>query len=251
MSINIFPYTPGLYYNHEMNETFNSAWLDYTLIRKNIKSIRIRVTGASEVIVSAPRRTAQSRIDGFISENIHKIYDNLEKINGRRLRYYPAQYISGETFWHIGREAKICVTASGRARVQFSEGTLTLYVPENYSREQRRALFMRWSKKAADKFFSMRLSELLPEFSANEFRITAKNMLTRWGSINPVKRTINLSVHLLRCDRRLIDYIITHELCHLKHMDHSSSFYRELERRFPDRKQIDKALEEYGLVDFN
>lgn len=234
-----------------MNETFKSAWLDYTLIRKNIKSIRIRVTGASEIIVSAPRHTAQSRIDGFIGENIDKIYSNLKTINNKRQRYYPVDYQSGETFWHLGNKIRLKVAASGRARTEYADGTLIMHVPGDYDKVQKRALFMRWSKKTADAFFSRRLDKLLPLFTAGEFRITAKNMLTRWGSINPVKRTISLSVHLLRCEPLLIDYIITHELCHLRHMDHSKAFYRELERCFPDRKKIDKRLNEYGLVDFN
>lgn len=234
-----------------MEEINNSTYLDYTLIRKNVKNIRIRVTGASEVIVSAPRRTVQSRIDGFIRENIDKICSNLKIINNKRRRYYPVDYIDGETFYNLGNEVKLKVTASGRARAQYAGGALILHMPEHYSREQRKTLFMRWSKKTADELFRQRLNKLLPLFTAGEFRITAKNMLTRWGSINPSKRTISLSVHLLRCETRLIDYIITHELCHLKHMDHSGAFYRELERHYPDRKQIDKRLEEYGLVDFN
>ncbi len=234
-----------------MDDTYNGAFLDYTLVRKNIRNIRIRVTGASEVIVSAPRRTAQSRIDCFVSENIDKIRSNLDKINKKRRCFYPAGYISGETFRHLGKETKLQIAVSGRARAQFIAGTLVLYVPRDYGKDKIRALFMRWSKRTADELFRQRLDILLPAFTANEFRITAKNMLTRWGSINPAKRTISLSVHLLRCETRLIDYIITHELCHLKHMDHSKAFYRELERYFPDRKLIDKRLEEYGLVDFN
>jgi hypothetical protein len=136
-----------------MDETFKSAWLDYILIRKNTKNIRIRVTGASEVIVSAPRRTAQSTIDGFIRENIDRINSNLEKINSKRLCYYPAKYIDGETFWHLGYKTKLKIAASGRARTQYAEGTLTLYVPEEYSKLQKKTLFMRWSKKMAHKFF--------------------------------------------------------------------------------------------------
>jgi predicted metal-dependent hydrolase len=245
------PYGPGLYYNQGMDNTFNSSWLDYTLVRKNIKNIRIRVTGASEVIVSAPVRTAQSRIDGFIRENINKICSSLETIENKRRRFYPADYLNGETFWCLGNKTKLKISLSGRAHSEYTGDTLNLCIPEGYGKTERRALFIGWSKKTADAFFSERLKKLLPGFTKNEFRITAKNMLTRWGSINTVRRTISLSVHLLRCEPRLIDYIITHELCHLKYPDHSKAFYRELESRFPDRKKIDKRLDEYGLVDFN
>lgn len=240
-----------LYYNIGMDNTKKSGWLDYTLVRKSMKNIRIRVTGASEVVVSAPRHTAQSRIDGFISENIDKIHSNLNLINMKRQHYYPVNYVSGETFWFLGNKTTLKIAVSGRARTEYTGNTLILYVPDTYSRIQRKTLFMRWSKKTADAIFSERLKLLLSGFTSAEFNITAKNMLTRWGSINPSRRTISLSVHLLRCEMQLIDYIITHELCHLKHMDHSKAFYCELEKRFSDRKYIDKKLEEYGLVDFN
>ena len=81
-------------------------------------------------------------------------------------------------------------------------------------------------------------------------RLTVRAMTTRWGSINPRRRTMSLSVHLLRCDVALIDYVITHELCHLACPRHSAAFYAALEARCPGRAQYDAALEAYGLVGF-
>lgn len=134
-----------------------------------------------------------------------------------------------------------------------SLGELALYVPEGSVLDKRKAVFTRWAKKQALSVFSERARYLFPLFSdviKKDIKISVRNMLTRWGSINIVRQTISLSVHLLRCEPELIDYIITHELCHLKYRNHSKAFYKELERFFPDRKVLDKKLNEYGLVDF-
>lgn len=226
--------------------------LKFTLLRKDIGNIRIRVTGASEVVVSAPRRTAESRIIKFVDENVEKIYAGLEEINEKRQRFYPVKYTSGDKFWHLGEKTMIKVVESNRCSAVYSGGTLLLHVRQGSDIEARRALFVRWSKRAAELIFAERLAAILPGFSSKrDITINVKNMLTRWGSINTVLNTMSLSIHLLRCDVTLIDYIITHELCHLKFPDHSPAFYRELERRFPNRQRIDSLLDEYGLVDFN
>jgi predicted metal-dependent hydrolase len=144
------------------------------------------------------------------------------------------------------------VTQSGKASASFSGDVLTLHLPDISDAARRKALFIRWSKHQAHDVFSQRAVEIQNRFfeAGHIIRISVRNMLTRWGSINTVRRTMSLSVHLLRCDTEIIDFIITHELCHLKHPDHSGAFYRELGARFPDYKLINKKLEEYGLVDF-
>lgn len=225
--------------------------LNFILERKNIRNIRIRVTGASEVVVSAPLRTRECNIVSFVEENLEKIQLSLQNINARRIEFYPLRYLSGERFYHLGQKSTLKVVESNRFSAVYSDGTLLLHVRKGADAASKKALFERWSKRSAEAVFTGRLSAVMEGFKISRpVRIRVKNMLTRWGSINTALSTMSLSVHLLRCETRLIDYIITHELCHLKHPDHSAAFYRELERHFPDRKLIDKRLEEYGLVDF-
>jgi predicted metal-dependent hydrolase len=54
----------------------------------------------------------------------------------------------------------------------------------------------------------------------------------------------------MRCDEDLIDYVIAHELCHIGCAGHSAQFYRALEARYPNRREMDRRLKAYGLVDF-
>lgn len=231
--------------------TTGEGSLKFILERKSTRNMRIRVTGASQVVVSAPLRVRESNVIRFVEENIEKVYSNLESVNSRRLKYYPQKYTSGEKFYHLGQRSALKIVESNRFSAVWSDSTLLLHVRRGADRQSIKTLFERWSKRAAEAVFASRLCAITSDFPAKpDIRITVKNMLTRWGSINTTRNTMSLSVHLLRCETRLIDYIITHELCHIKHPDHSPAFYRELELRFPDRKMIDKMLEEYGLVDF-
>ena len=112
-------------------------------------------------------------------------------------------------------------------------------------------LFMRWARTEATRVFTQRLALLLPQFSRmNAMRLCVRDMTTRWGSINVKRCSMSLSVHLLRCDIELIDYVITHELCHLAYPRHTPAFYTALEAHYPHRKQLDKRLKDYGLAGF-
>lgn len=68
-------------------------------------------------------------------------------------------------------------------------------------------------------------------------------MQCRWGSMSPAG-TITLNSQLIRAPRACIEYVITHELCHLTHRDHDASFYRLLGQVMPDweKRRLEQAL---------
>ncbi len=84
------------------------------------------------------------------------------------------------------------------------------------------------------------------EFMGVSFnRVTIKRQVTRWGSCSS-KKNINLNFLLMLCPEEVKDYVILHELCHLRHLDHSKEFWGEVERYCPDYKTHRKWLKENG-----
>lgn len=247
-------YVADIYYNMIMvciETPFGR--IEYIIVRKKMKNIRIRITAGSKVVVSAPAHTGEKRIDDFVVQNALFIVDKLKEMDDRRNRFYPATYRTGDTFWHLGNETKLEIASSGQTKAARVGDTLTLHVPQGADYRFIKALFILWMDRQAEKVFTERAQLVFPAFKnlvKKDVRISSKNMLTRWGSINPKRHTISLSVHLLRCEAELIDYIIMHELCHFAHPNHSRAFYTELEKHCPDRKKMDKRLKVYGLVDF-
>ena len=76
-------------------------------------------------------------------------------------------------------------------------------------------------------------------------RITIRNQRTRWGSCSG-KGNLNFNCLLVLFPDEVIDYVVVHELCHRKHMNHSAAFYAEVERVFPEYKRCQKWLKENG-----
>ncbi len=218
--------------------------------RKAMKNMRIRVTGDKQVCVSAPHYLPETRIIAFVAQHEGYIKERLESVEQKRCRCYPESYGSGDSFCMAGRRYALRVVRDEKAFAGLNGSELVLCVPPGQSA---RAIFARFMTRTARTVFSERLAELRKKISPappGEIRLSVRNMLTRWGSINTRRLNLSLSVHLLRCEMELIDYVIMHELCHLKTPSHSRVFYKALEAYYPNRRALDKQLEEYGLVDF-
>lgn len=78
-------------------------------------------------------------------------------------------------------------------------------------------------------------------------RITIRNQRSRWGSCSS-KGNLNFNCLLLLFPEEVIDYVVVHELCHRKHMNHSAAFYREVERVLPEYRKYQKWLKEHGSL---
>lgn len=216
-----------------------------------MKNIRIRVTGDACVMVSAPRQVPEARIHAFVVSQEAFIRGRLHELERKRSAHYPPGYGDGDTFSYLGKRLSLRICSAARSAAVLSGSQLTLCLPQGAGSEEVKALFARWARSEARKVFVQRLDMQLPRFSGTSpMRLSVRDMITRWGSINVKRRSMSLSVHLLRCETELIDYVITHELCHIAYPRHTASFYAALEARCPERAQLDKRLETYGLVGF-
>jgi len=75
-------------------------------------------------------------------------------------------------------------------------------------------------------------------------RVSVRNQKTRWGSCS-AKKNLNFNYRIFLLDQKFIDYLIVHEICHLKHMNHSKDFWAEVEKEISDYKNIRKEMKKY------
>ena len=98
-------------------------------------------------------------------------------------------------------------------------------------------------EKHSIKVFEQRLQLYIDEFGdIPKFRLRTRKMKTRWGVNNRSSKTITLNTMLIHYKPELIDYVIVHELSHFKHMDHSSNFWNEVSKHYPNYKIARKEL---------
>ncbi len=102
-------------------------------------------------------------------------------------------------------------------------------------------------RKQAKAYLPGRLAELAAQhgFSYNQVRI--KHNVSNWGSCS-VKKNINLNLNLMRLPAELRDYVMLHELCHLKYMNHGKEFHALLESICPNHKALRRQLRDYKLL---
>ena len=98
-------------------------------------------------------------------------------------------------------------------------------------------------EKKSLSIFEERLERIMYQFdNLPQFRLRIRKMKSRWGVCNKSSMTITLNTELIHKDVSLIDYVIVHELCHFKHMNHSNEFWNEVEKYYPYYKLARKRL---------
>ena len=102
-------------------------------------------------------------------------------------------------------------------------------------------------RRQAKAYLPGRLAELAAQhgFSYNQVRI--KHNVSNWGSCS-VKKNINLNLNLMRLPAELQDYVMLHELCHLKYMNHGKEFHALLESVRPNHKELRRQLRDFKLI---
>jgi predicted metal-dependent hydrolase len=169
-------------------------------------------------------------------------------------QYHPVlpdrQYISGETYYYLGRQYRLKVTAGSENAVKLIGKffMLTTTQPENLERKQQ--ILQDWYTRHAKVFIQNR-SELfvdrLIELGARKPEIKYRRMNKRWGSCTP-SGVITFNTELIKAPTHCIDYVVLHELCHLVHVGHNAKFYHLLDVLMPDWKKRKERLEKVILV---
>ena len=113
----------------------------------------------------------------------------------------------------------------------------TLEIPENQKDVfQVPTLLQKWLHEKALEYLPRQLSGISIALKLPYKNVRIKRQKTLWGSCS-IKRNINLNRNLMLMPTDVVDYVLHHELVHLKVLNHSSEFWRELERLFPNYKK--------------
>ncbi|MFC1783533.1 M48 family metallopeptidase [Planctomycetota bacterium] len=103
------------------------------------------------------------------------------------------------------------------------------------------------NKSKARVYLVNRLNVLAGKYGYNYHKVFIRRQRTRWGSCS-VKNNINLNMNLVRLPEELIDYVILHELVHIKHKNHSKKFWQEMDKLVGEGKKMQRKLRKYRIV---
>ncbi|MDP1547343.1 MAG: SprT family zinc-dependent metalloprotease [Anaerolineales bacterium] len=210
------------------------------LIRAKRRTIALIVERDGSLTVRAPKRAALRDIEQFIHEKTDWIRRSREKL--KSIIVPPKkEYTDGEKFPFLGSGYELRLVKAQRPSLKFNDG-FTLSVTAQSRGEQ---TFVRWYKEQALQIFSERIQYYAGLHGFTPKQVKVNSARTRWGSCS-ANGTINFTWRLVMAPLEVIDYVILHELAHLRVKNHSQTFWRLVESMDSDCKEKRKWLRENG-----
>jgi predicted metal-dependent hydrolase len=202
------------------------------------KTLAIHVYPNGAVVVDAPIGTHHEKIKEKIRKRAAWIRKQQAMFARLPLTLGQRSYVSGESFRYLGRQYRLKVEVGLINKVSFQRGGIYVYVTYN-TPERVKSLLEQWFKERTSIVFAERFevckSYVIKAGIIPNQPLHIRSMKTRWGSCTKDGR-ISLNPELIAASKECIDYVITHELCHLKEHHHGKPFYDLLERVMPDWK---------------
>ena len=231
---------------HPQRRALSGAFgtLEYTLTRKKVKNLNLRIHPDGEVLVSAPFRLAQWEIDRFLLSKIEWIHR--VKASCPPSQTFEPSYRCGQQLLCLGRSITLLVTG-GHLGAALSGDTLRLTLPDPGDREAVRRMLKDFSDQYCRQVFSALLERVYPLAKSRDVpfpQLRIRLMRSRWGSCTPGKKAITLNKALVQAPVECIEYVIVHELAHFLYPDHSSRFHRQMDLWMPDWRQKRARLKE-------
>jgi predicted metal-dependent hydrolase len=218
---------------------FGTSQIDYEVkYSSRRKNMSIAVHPNKKVEVLAPADLSQEEIQGALKRKAGWVKERLDWFEQMNQLAVNREYVSGETFLYLGRQYRLKIQYGTKRipvklRGKFFEVTLLQSMPVQDRRETVRRTMWRWYRAHAQEKIGViidRYSERL-RIEPPQFRV--KYQAKRWGSCSQ-DGVLNINLRVIMAPLSQIEYVVAHELCHLKHKDHSASFWELLHLILPN-----------------
>jgi predicted metal-dependent hydrolase len=196
-----------------------------------MRGIRVRVK-SGDILISAPKGASQKVITDYVNQLRPWLREHIDKA--------PA-LADGDVIWN---NLRLALQNAQVTKVSIQGSQLVVSGPDIKSRQKTLEKFL---VKQAKQILPERLSILADVYDIDYSECKIRKLSARWGSCSS-KRVITLNYMLVTLPEPLRDYVIYHELSHLKHLDHSSEFWSQVSKYCTDYKSYRKQLKQRPAV---
>jgi hypothetical protein len=212
------------------------------LIRSKRRTIALIIERDGSFTVRAPLRAPHAAIETFIQQKMDWITRTREKIKSTPDEsILGKQYADGEKFPFLGSSFDLKLVGLQKHSLHFDNG----FTLRHTSQKKGEQVFTRWYKGRALEIISKRVQQYSQQYNFAPKQVKISSAKTRWGSCSP-NGTLNFTWRLVMAPLDVIDYVVVHELAHLRVKDHSSKFWKMVGSIYPEYKKQRKWLRENG-----
>ena len=229
---------------------FDGHVIEYEVIRKKKKSLSIIVKEDGRIIVTVPYYVDDGTVSQFVNSKARWIFEKksaiVEEMKNR------TDLHEGKKLFYMGRPYSLKYLEDDVAKMVqiklLNDKIIAEYNPlisnENKVSVLREGL-TEWYVKQAKYYLTLRTIELSKKYNLFPNIIRIKDQKTRWGSCS-IYRNINYNWRIIMAPEEIMNYVVVHELCHLKYLNHSQDFWGEVKKILPNYVGCQKWLREYG-----
>lgn len=212
---------------------------------RKLNRVAIHVEPDGHVVVDAPATASPDVVLAAVKKRSRWISKHVAAVRARLTHVLPREYVSGESLFYLGRRyrLKVLVVCSESPGTRMRGPFIEVSVPER-SPALVRAQLDAWFRSRAREVFRERIQVIAASLRwvRQLPALRMQDMKVQWGSCSPAGR-ITLNPHLVKTPRECIDYVLLHELCHLRHHNHSTRFYKALDANMPHWRAVKQRLD--------
>jgi predicted metal-dependent hydrolase len=231
---------------------FGTFIYEYQLIKQDRRTLSLTVSPDLRIIVKCPFKAESERIEAFLQKKWFWLEKQLSFFKKYQRKSYEKEYVSGEGYLYLGRQYKLVVRKGRENSVSLTRGQLLVTSTKAVADgKHNKKLVEKWFVEKVEHIFKDRFNMILNKFSYREPPVLSiREMKKRWGSFLGESRIL-LNPKLIHVSKECIDYVITHELCHIKYRNHDKNFFKFLKHKYPRWEQVKEKLELIGSTLFN
>ena len=214
----------------------------YSVVYSERKTLGIVVNPDGSVIVKAPIGILKEKVSEKVTKRASWIIKQQDFFKSFGKKMPHRMYISGESHLYLGRQYRLYVKEGKPNSVSFKGRCFEIVCT---SKDKAESLMTAWYKGRAKVKFAEIAEPIIQQFK--KYGVEPKSlyiqaMENRWGSCT-AKQKIILNTELIKAPKPCIEYVITHEMCHLLHKNHTKAFYELLTNEMPDWEKWKNKLE--------
>lgn len=215
------------------------------------RCIHLELAEHGTLQVVAPRRMSKRLIQSTMQEWADYVVQFLQDAQARQQETPVLNYCSGERHLYMGQRYPLNIqqTETRRARLRLFNDQINVCTRAT-DRESIRTLLKKWYRQQAQRHFAERMQaigELAPWTDGKKPVMRLRLMKRTWGSCS-VSGVITLNPHLVKAPPECIDYVVAHEICHLREHNHSKAFYSLQQKLYPGWKAAKDTLQRQAHV---
>jgi len=215
----------------------------------DIKKMKIIVYPDLSVQARSPFKCDRSKAKEQIRKRLPWIVKQREYFRQFMPRLPEKRYVSGETFYYLGRQYRLRIRKGSNNSVKLKGKFIWVTTLNPTKKEKVQKLVQSWYREHARAAFQRRLETRFEDAKRYSFPypdIKLRRMKKRWGSCGN-NGSILLNTELVKAPVHCVDYVIMHEICHLKYPKHNLRFYRLLSILMPDWERRKQRLEKVTI----